>query len=622
MNKYSWFFFVGLLLVAYPIFANTNENAYDNIQQNRVKVDLLFATNPEALQENETLNVANTVIKNRLSYSGDTIAKVFLLLANVAMNKSDFTQAFQFATDGLSVPPIDISVKLQLQLIITKGFYSQGLFNDVLNETNNAINLANNTKKTEPLLLFLAYRSMAHALLEKHQKAFADLREIAEKIKTNKHFSENIALLEILAVAYYYLNDYSMVVELYQKILKLRFELNLPFNLVQNYFNLARAYHKLGLLDDAYNAYWEASQYAHKNDAAVPLAYAALGLGDILYLQQDFQGSLLSLIEAEQLFKGKGIPKAYLNTIISLAKTNMALNHKKEAFLWLKQAETLSIDMHITHTQIDLFSLLANKYQSEGDLHKANNYLNKYIELSQQENRSQQEKNRLRKKYNAEREKSKLLVRKLSKESELSSVYTAKFRFQQQLIAAHVVVIFILIIVVIMAWFKRRPAHLTRSDEELDKPLYFIESSANTKKLYQRAYKQARKYNYPLSVGCLSIQNWNELSFHFNKKVLAEVSKTVATLINEHLDEFDQAGLMNKNEYLLLFPHQTCREVSKKITYLKEALNVRFFANLGEFSVTINVVCQTPAIQDIDPYMFLARLSEAASIVPFEVKKS
>lgn len=39
-----------------------------------------------------------------------------------------------------------------------------------------------------------------------------------------------------------------------------------------------------------------------------------------------------------------------------------------------------------------------------------------------------------------------------------------------------------------------------------------------------------------------------------------------------------------------------------------DALKVRFFANLGEFSVNIVFSLDAPNVQDIDPYIFLSRL--------------
>ena len=79
----------------------------------------------------------------------------------------------------------------------------------------------------------------------------------------------------------------------------------------------------------------------------------------------------------------------------------------------------------------------------------------------------------------------------------------------------------------------------------------------------------------------------------------------------EQLTEFDQAGLLNDGEYLLLFEHQCEDEVKGKIISLEQALSVRFFANLGDFSVTISYALKKPDFKDIDPYVFLARLCES-----------
>lgn len=628
-NKFLLTTFVSLFFVisiAFASDATAKSASAEDVQQQIKQVDLLYQLKKEELPADQTLTLANQIIKNRQLYSGDTVAKVFSLLANLAMNKSDFARAFQFASDGLSVPPINVSIKLELQLIIAKGFYTKGKFAQVLAITNQAINLAEVSKKTDALLLFLAYRSMAYALLEQHQNAFSDLQNISEITKNNKTFSENINLLEILAAAYYFLSDYQMVVDMYQKILKLRVDLKLEHNLAQNYYNLARAYHKLGLLDDAYNAYWQASQRAKKNSAPIPLAFTSLGLGKILYLQKDYQGSYDALIFAEKTFEGKGLPSAYLNTLIALAKSSLALNKNKVAAMRLMQAEILADKVDIISDQIELYTLLASKYEGEGNEKKALINLNKYVDLVKQKNRSEQEKYLLRKKHHVEGEKNKLLVIQLAKESELSASYTAKFKLQQQIIIVHTLFTFLLLLVMIIYWFKQRSKRFNRVYEEIEKPLYFIESPVKTKQIYHQAYKQARKYNYPLSIGYLSVLNWDELSFHFNEKTLIEVSKTIATLINEHLDEFDHVGLINHGEYLLLFPHQTCHDVQQKVCGLKAALSVRFFANLGEFSVNIGIVCKTPTVQDIDPYMFLARLSEGisesegASVFPVEVE--
>lgn len=135
-----------------------------------------------------------------------------------------------------------------------------------------------------------------------------------------------------------------------------------------------------------------------------------------------------------------------------------------------------------------------------------------------------------------------------------------------------------------------------------------------TKQLYQTNFNMARKYDYPLTLGYISITNWQELSFQFNKKTVSEVSRGISSLINEHLNEFENAGLINDGEYLLFFPHQNIDEVTKTIETLISALKLRFFANLGEFSVIIAYSIENPDFQDIDPYIFLSRLSDSIKL--------
>jgi GGDEF domain-containing protein len=124
----------------------------------------------------------------------------------------------------------------------------------------------------------------------------------------------------------------------------------------------------------------------------------------------------------------------------------------------------------------------------------------------------------------------------------------------------------------------------------------------------------ARKYQYNISVAYLKVENWQELNFRFNRKVLADVSQVLATIINENLDAEDYAGVISDGEYLFLCPHQTPEQVLIKFTRIKQAIKTRFFANLGNYSVNVIFSIAAPSIQDIDPYVFLSRLSECSAI--------
>jgi len=81
-----------------------------------------------------------------------------------------------------------------------------------------------------------------------------------------------------------------------------------------------------------------------------------------------------------------------------------------------------------------------------------------------------------------------------------------------------------------------------------------------------------------------------------------------------HINEFEIVVLINELDFLLLFPHQDRDTVEYTMNNLISALKLRFFANLGEFSVTISYSIESPNFQDIDPYIFLSQLSDSTKI--------
>lgn len=585
-----------------------------NIEQ----VEAFYQLNTATLPATKVSILSNKIIQQRQLYPSNIITKVYILLANVAKNNNDFARAFQFAQDGLSLRNIKLVQKLDLQLILASGYYSKGQYQKVIELTDNIISIASSADKTAQLLLALAYRSMAYALTAQHHLAFLGLEQIAGIVQQKETFSENIQLLEILAIAHYYLGDYQTSLTMHHQILKLRLALSPPNNLERTYYNLGSAYHHLGLLDDAYNAYWLAKEYADKNANPIDMAVTQLGLGLILYLQKDFQASYQALMLAEQALKGRNLPKAYLSTLIALAKSSLKTNRQAFAFKVLTQAQFTAQNVELTKDQIELYALLADKYKTLGKFEQAFVYLNKYLVLVKQFTVADRQSMELRSREQFNRDKNKQMVIKLSQESELAASFNNKFKRQHELIVGLILLVFILIIIMVCYWLKQRSIRMHRAYEEREKPNDFLENPIKTKQMYQLAFKKARKFTYPLAIGYLSVDNWKELSFHFNKKTLAEVSKTIAILINEHISEFDQVGLINEGEYLLLCPHQTCQATADQFKKLVAALKVRFFANLGEFSVNISFACNAPNIQDIDPYIFLSKLSESVSHTSIE----
>jgi len=213
-------------------------------------------------------------------------------------------------------------------------------------------------------------------------------------------------------------------------------------------------------------------------------------------------------------------------------------------------------------------------------------------------------------------EASRELAVRLAKTSELSSSFINKFQKQRVIIISLTALVCLLLITLLGSMLRLRARKRHLAYEATEKPSYIIASPMQIKFDYQLTFKKSRKFQYSLSVGYLVIENWQELIFHFNDKRICEVTKDIASVINEQLTEFDYAGLLNEGEYLLLFEHQDIEEVRGKLDKLVQAINTRAFANLGGFSVVMKYSLHSPDFTDIDPYLFLARIAESVNIAP------
>jgi|GEM_PF-759046 len=604
-----------LLLLCLFSFSSVSANqtvvADSEVEENIHKVQLYLSMDKETLPYEEVVALSSSIIQNRKLYTGNIVAKVYVLLADAATNKGDVARAFQFARDGLSLTSIDRSIRLNLLLKVAAGYYVKGKFHQVHSVAEQVIDLSEQQIDIQYRLIALSYRAVAFALMAQHEKALTDLQTVENLILKYQQFADHIELLEILAIAHYYLGDYHTAITIHQKLLKLRSGLSRTDNIENTYYNLAGAYRQLGKLDDAYHAYWEAKKHAEESHSPIRIAYAQLGLGEVQLLQADYALAFDSLSRAEKLFQGQNLTKPYLSALIALAKAALHTGRQDYAYQLLSQAELLAENIELTSEQIDLYQLLSDMYEAERDYEKSLTLLNKYFVLYQQFNISKISSTIAIENEKLASNKSRELAIKLAEKSELRADFSRKFQRQQKVIFVLVSLIVIMLFIFVWLWFKRRARQLNLAYDEVEKPAHHLASPTETKLFYQTAYKMARKYEYPLAIGYMSVENWKELSYRFNKKTINEVAKTIATLINEYVGEFDYAGLINEGEYLFLSPHQSNLDMQIILEKLAKALEVRFFANLGEFSVNIQYAFDTPSIQDIDPYIFLSRLSEA-----------
>lgn len=623
INKILCFlrFFIAFFVCSFNLSALANNHLLSQ-EELIVQVERLFKQNAETLNYQNVVEVSNQIINQRINYPSEIVAKTYLLLANVAINKGELETALQFTNDGLATATKNQAIILPLQINLAQIFSAKKQYQQLLTTVQQAINSPQKKKNTRCFLIALSHRSVAFSMLGQHTKALSDLQQVETVIQENPAFSEHISLLTILANAHYHLGDYQTALMVQSKILQLRFNLNRLNNIDQTYLHLANAYYRLDRFNDAYTAYWEAKDYAIKKDAPIHIAYASQGLALTLLRQKQFNAAKIEAKRAAELFHKHNLATSYIESIIILSQIYHATEQEDKSFSLLLKAEKLITNIKLSPDFFIFYQSLANMYLVKKDLNKAYLWQKKYSETVfehlQFTNKiikfnNEAHNNRI---VNATNNlpastKSRKLAIKLAEQSELTSSFSSKFRMQRLIIIISTIITFLLLMLMSLLWIKQRREKLQSEYEALEKPSYLLANAIQTKQLYQANFNMARKYNYPLTLSYISITNWQELTFQFNKKTVLEVSRGIARLINEQLSEFESAGVINGGEYLLSFPHQNKEKVTKTIERLVSSLKLRYFANLGEFSVIVAYSIESPSFQDIDPYIFLSQLSDS-----------
>jgi tetratricopeptide (TPR) repeat protein len=464
---------------------------------------------------------------------------------------------------------------------------------------------------------------VALATLGKHKQALINLQEVEKGIASNDFFDNHIELFTILADAYYQLKDYRTALTLQLKILKLRVELQQKNNIEKTYLSIGYANFYLQRFDDAYNAFWEASYYAEKKFAPISAAYAKKGLGIALLKQTQYEESIAPLQEAANIFEMRSLSIDLIETLIALAKANVHVNEKEQGYLLLEKVLTLLNGDVVSLEYTGFYRMLAEMYFDKQLYQKAYFWQEKHSELLLIKVKNNKKAvNTAHQFYNQSSNllldeepliQSRELAVKLAENNELSNDFVDKINHKKVIINSLVALVFLQFITILSFIFKLRSKKRALVYEDQKDPSYVLASAMQTKHDYQLAFKKSRLYQYPLTVSYVVIENWQELTFLCSKKVLREIKRDIANVFNEQLTEFDQGGLLNDGEYLLLFEHQKEQDVQKKVETLAQDLQARFFANLGDFSVAINYGLKKPDFKDIDPYIFLARLCESVT---------
>lgn len=615
-------FFIFCLLttfitVFYSFTAYASERTLDNEERLIKQIDYLFKQPPESLDYDDITLLSNKIISHRIKYPNETIAKTYLLLSSVALNKGELETALQFINDGLNLSNPNQATYPCLQVTLAKVLATKKQYGQLLTITDQAILAPAINENPKFLLLALGYRSVAFAMLSMHAKALKDLQRVNLIIDENPSFNEHVSLLSIIANAYYHLGDFQTALTIQLKVLKLRFNLKQLDNVGQTYFHLGNAYLKMHRYNDAYNAFWEAKEYAQQKEAPIYIAYAVQGLALTLQHQNDFEQAATEFKKSKAIFSQHNLLSSYLETLISLAQVSYELSDESANTDYLVEAEKLSKVVFLNSDYIVLYQLLAEMYFENNNIKEAYIWQEKYSSMLLKIN---QEKlnSRLTETFenkNNYRTITKQLSLNLAEQSELTSTFNHKFQQQQLVILILSLILITLLCAYLIIWFNRRKRRARKTYEIHDKIRHSLVSPAKTKALYQTNFTMAKKYSFTLTLGYISISNWQELTFKFNKKIVKEVGDGISNLINEHISEVENAGLINNGEYLLFFPHQDKEQASIAMEKILHALQLRFFAHLGDFSITLAYSVDSPSFQDIDPYIFLSQLSAEAKAI-------
>ncbi len=618
-------FYLFKILIAisfnFSVFSSFTALASENtlaMQEQLIKqVERLFQQNSESLRAEEVISLSNKIIPHQNKYPSEIIAKTYILLVDIAMNKGELETALQFSQDGLKLTNPNQKAYLCLQVGLAKIFTAKKHYKKLLTVTEQTIKSPITKGNAKYLLFALSYRSAAYAMLSQHGKALEDMQQVQNIIKQNPSFNEHISLLSILANAYYHLGEFETALAVQLKILKLRFNLNRLDNVNQTYYHLGNAYFNLQRYNDAYNAYWEAKRYAEKKSVPIYAAYAGQGLALTLQYQQQYSQATTELLQAKKIFHQHNLTTPYLETLISLAQISRETKQLPASLHYLTEAEKIAENVTLNSHYIIFYQLLAQMYLDKGLYDSAYFWQKKYSQalLRNKPANINDRASKVQEQNLIDSSATKELALKLAEQGELTSTFSTKYQQQQSIIFLLAFIVVALLFSQGIIWLRRRTKRSKYQYDAQEKPSYVLANPAQTKQLYQTNFNMAKKYSYVLTLGYISISNWQELTFKFNQKVVNEVSVGIASLINEYTNEFEQVGLINNGEYLLFFPHQSKEEANLTMKKIIQALRLRFFANLGEFSVTLSYSVESPDFQDIDPYIFLSQLSAAVKSI-------
>ena len=420
-------------LLSCIISFTSHAESIEKYRNYRVLLNTYYLQNKEPSIDKDVVEVSQFIVKNRKNYSGDTVAKAFSLLSDIAFNRGDLVAALQFAQYGNKIEKLRVSIKLDLLLKIARGYYSEGKYIQLIKISSETTQLAERAGNMNYQLQASAYSVVAHALISDYSEAIIELNTVEHLLSQNQKNVDQLTILEIIAEAHFYLAEYKNAAELLNHVLTLRVEMSQMKRISRTYHLLAATYFQLHRYDDAYNAYWKSMELASKYGLNIRISYAELGLGQVLFQLEDFSQAKIHLMNTLSVFEQYSLPRIKLSVLIVLAKVHSALNETEQAATVLLTAEKLADELVLTPQQIELYLLLSKYYESTNQLAKAVKSQQRYIKLYQSFELSINVKKNLTSTGLKASKKAKEIALNLAEKSELNLKFTEKY-YQQNLL--------------------------------------------------------------------------------------------------------------------------------------------------------------------------------------------
>ena len=537
------------------------------------------------------------------------VAKAHLILTYAAYLDGDSALAFSHASEALSNTKKNEKLKLDIYLSMVGGHYAQGRYEELIDVADKAYTLALGLELTDLTMLAMAKKSIGHAMLKQYKEAANTLRQVEPLLTHSIEAQQNQTLLETLSQAYFKMQLYEKALQMQQMLISLIEGTDNQIHIERAYYTLGNIYYQLERYHDAYNAFWGSRSFSLKQASPLKVAYAELGLGKTLIKQGQYQEAEEILNKTESIFKRQNLTLAYLQNLIALAQVNFYLNNPLDAIQLLNQANELSANQTFIDEKLQLYFLLAKIHSSLKDYKSAYDAQAKYLALSQQQQLTHQaafdnEKSQQVKASEAI-ESQHNMYDQMVRDRDKSEREQLLSRFIMMLLLTSLVLFIFLVVYV----FRFRD-HVNKHNQFLvyDENIC-IAGHEHTKEVYKHAFKQARKFNYPLTVAVVTIDNYSGLHSLLTTQELKDVNGAVARLITELPSETYKFGQLSDSEYLIYFEHQHVKEVSFCFDHLKNGLAQLLFAKVDNNLVTITIGADTLSVSDVDPYQFLARLS-------------